>query len=146
MMIVDKKPIPSAILNDSVILHLASAYFSIVKQMEHKTQCSQTRGFIMSTLRGGTALNQNQIAKRLGLDRTVVHRSIKTMLREKLLSEKKAPSGRALLIQLTPKGNALREVMIKHRRAFDQRLRETLQPREIAALMRLLNVISDLKF
>jgi hypothetical protein len=36
---------------------------------------SQTRGFILSTLGGGVALNQNQIAKLLGFDRTVVHRA-----------------------------------------------------------------------
>jgi DNA-binding MarR family transcriptional regulator len=146
MNVVDKNQIPHEIMQDSVILHLAAAYSSIAKKMEQKTRCSQTRGFIMSTLRGGAALNQNQIAKRLGLDRTVVHRAIKTMLRERLLTEKKAPSGRGLLIQLSAKGNASREIMIKHRRALDAKLREKLTRREIATLVRLLNVIADLEF
>jgi DNA-binding MarR family transcriptional regulator len=144
--IVDKNQIPNEILQDSVILRLAAAYSSIAKKMEQKTKCSQTRGFIMATLRGGAALNQNQIAKRLSLDRTVVHRAIKTMLRERLLTEKKAPSGRGLLIQLSAKGNASREIMIKHRRALDAKVREKLTRREIATLVRLLSVIADLEF
>ncbi len=72
-------------------MHLASAYFSVSKQLEQKTKCSETRGFIMSTLRGGAARNPNQIAKLLGFDRTVVHRAIKTMIREGLLAKKKPP-------------------------------------------------------
>jgi DNA-binding MarR family transcriptional regulator len=146
MIIVDKKPVPPEILRDSVILHLYAAYSSIAKKMEQKTKCSQTRGFIMATLRGGVALNSNQIARRLSLDRTVVHRAIKTMLREGLLTEKKAPSGRELLIQLSPKGNAAREVMIKHRRALDAKLRETLTPREISTLTHLLDAVANLEF
>jgi DNA-binding MarR family transcriptional regulator len=146
MMIVDKKPVPPEILKDSVILHLYAAYSSIAKKMEQKTKCSQTRGLIMSTLRGGVALNQNQIAKRLSLDRTVVHRAIKTMLRERLLAEKKAPSGRGLLVQLSAKGNASREVMIKHRRALDAKLQKTLTPGEISTLMRLLDLVAELDF
>jgi hypothetical protein len=62
MIVVDKKLIPDEILKDSVLVHMAAAYFSIGKRLEQKTQCSQTRGFIMSTLRGGASLNQNQIA------------------------------------------------------------------------------------
>lgn len=91
MIIVDKKLIPPEILKDSILLHLASAYFSVGKRLEQKTQCSQTRGFILSTLRGGAALNQNQIAKLLGFDRTVVHRAVKSMIHEGLLTEKKPP-------------------------------------------------------
>ena len=91
MNIVDQKlvPIPPQIVKDSILLNLASAYSSVGKQLEQKTKCSQTRGFIMSTLRGGVALNPNQISKLLGFDRTVVHRAIKTMIREGLLIQKK---------------------------------------------------------
>jgi DNA-binding MarR family transcriptional regulator len=92
MIIPAKNEIPREIAKGSVVLQLASAYFAIGKRLEQKTRCSQTRGFVMSTLRGGVALNQNQIAKLLGFDRTVVHRAIKTMIREALLSEKKAES------------------------------------------------------
>jgi DNA-binding MarR family transcriptional regulator len=146
MNVVDKKQIPPEIMQDSVILHLAAAYSAIAKKMEQKTKCSQTRGFILATLRGGAQLNSNQIAKRLSLDRTVVHRAIKTMLRERLLIEKKAPSGRGHFLQLSGKGNASREVMIRHRRALDTKLHKKLTRREISTLVRLLNVIADLEF
>jgi DNA-binding MarR family transcriptional regulator len=100
----------------------------------------------MATLRGGVALNSNQIANRLGLDRTVVHRAIKTMLREGLLTEKKAPSGRGLLVQLSAKGKANREVMIKYRRGLDARLKEKLTTPEISRLIQNLKAVADLDF
>ena len=145
MIIVDKKLIPREILKDSILVHLASAYFSVGKRLERKTKCSQTRGFIMSTLRGGATLNQNQIATLLELDRTVVHRAIKTMIKEGLLSEKKAVSGRALLLQLTAKGNRYRDHLVKERRAAEEKLRKKLNPREISELIRLLNMIAELE-
>jgi DNA-binding MarR family transcriptional regulator len=146
MIIVEKKLIPEEILKDSILLHLAAAYFWIGKRLEQKTQCSQTRGFVMSTLRGGAVLNQNQIATLLGIDRTVVHRSIKTMVEEGLVSEKKAESGRALLVQLTAKGTKYREYLIKERRAVEEKLRAKLTPEEIAVLLRLLKVVAELEF
>ena len=79
MNILPRKEIPDDILKDSVLAHIAAAYFSVGKRLERKTQCSATRGFILSTLRGGTTLNQNQIATLLGFDRTVVHRAIKSL-------------------------------------------------------------------
>ena len=91
MIVVDKKMIPDEILKDSVLVHVAAAYFSVSKQLERRTGCSQTRGFILSTLRGGAERNQNQIATLLGFDRTVVHRSIGTMLKEGLVSKKMNP-------------------------------------------------------
>jgi DNA-binding MarR family transcriptional regulator len=145
MIVVDKKLIPHEILKDSVLLNLASAYFAIGKRLEQKTKCSQTRGFIMSTLRGGAALNQNQIATMLGFDRTVVHRAIKTMIHERLLSERKADTGRALLVQLTGKGNKYRESLIKERRAAEDRLREALTPSEASTLIRLLQRVAELE-
>ena len=144
--IVDKNQIPPEIMQDSVLIHLYAAYAAIAKKMEKKTKCSQTRGFIMATLRGGVALNSNQIATRLSLDRTVVHRAIKTMLREGLLTEKKAASGRGLLVQLSAKGNASREVMIKYRRALDAKIKEQLTAPEIARLIQNLKAIADLNF
>ena len=142
---VDKKLIPQEMLKDSVILHLASAYFAVGKRLEQKTQCSQTRGFILSTLRGGASLNQNQIATLLGFDRTVVHRAVKTMIREGLLSERKAESGRALLVQLTAKGSKDRESLIKERRTLDDHLRERFTPDDISNLLRLLKRVAELK-
>src|SRR6201998_3209993 len=112
MNILPRKEIPDDILKDSVLAHIAAAYFSVGKRLEQKTRCSATRGFILSTLRGGAALNQNQIATLLGLDRTVVHRAIKSMVREGLVSERKAKSGRAIHITLTPKGHRYRKRLI----------------------------------
>jgi DNA-binding MarR family transcriptional regulator len=145
MIIVDKKLIPQEILKDSVLLNLASAYFAIGKRLEHRTRCSQTRGFIMSTLRGGAALNQNQIATMLGFDRTVVHRAIKTMIHEGLLSERKADTGRALLVQLTAKGNKYREGLINERRAAEDKLRAELTPAQASTLIRLLKRVAELE-
>src|SRR5579864_4358363 len=145
MIIVPKKEIPQDILKDSVLAHISAAYFSVGKRLEQKTGCSATRGFILSTLRGGAALNQNQIAKLLGFDRTVVHRAIKGMIREGLLTERKADSGRALLLHLTAKGNKYREYLIKERRAVDEKLRKVLKPNEISILIRLLDAAAALE-
>ena len=146
MIPIDKKLIPEEILKGSATVHIAQAYFSISKRLEQKTGCSATRGFIMSTLRGGASLNQNQIATLLGFDRTVVHRAVKTMLREGLLSERKAPTGRALLVRLTAKGNKYRENLVRERRAVDEKLKKVLAPDENAALIRLLDVVARLEF
>jgi DNA-binding MarR family transcriptional regulator len=114
--------------------------------MEQKTRCSQTRGFILSTLRGGAALNQNQIATLFGLDRTVVHRAVKAIVREGLASEKKAASGKAILVRLTAKGNAYRERLIKERRAVDERLQKKLTSEERFTLLRLLKLVAEFEF
>ena len=144
-LVVDKKLIPQEILKDSLVLHLASAYFSIGKRLEQKTGCSQTRGFILSTLRGGTSLNQNQIATLLGFDRTVVHRAVKTMIQEGLLSERKAEKGRSLLVQLTTKGNKYRESLIKERRALDDIIRENFSPEDLSKFLHLLKQLAELQ-
>jgi DNA-binding MarR family transcriptional regulator len=146
MNIIPAKEVPDNILEDSVLAHIAAAYFSVGKRLERKTQCSATRGFILSTLRGGATLNQNQIATLLGLDRTVVHRAIKSMVQEGLVSERKAKSGRAIHVQLTPKGNKYRERLIKARVAADENVRHQLTSDERATLMRLLKLIAELDF
>jgi DNA-binding MarR family transcriptional regulator len=143
MIAVDKKMIPDEILKDSVLVHLAAAYFSVSKQLERRTGCSQTRGFILSTLRGGAERNQNQIATLLGFDRTVVHRSIGTMRKEGLVSKKKAGSGRSLVIRLTPKGEKYREFLIKERRAAEEKLRSVLNAEERTMLIRLLGIVAE---
>jgi DNA-binding MarR family transcriptional regulator len=142
---IDKKTIPEEILKDSVLVHLAAAYFSVSKQLERKTGCTQTRGFILSTLRDGAERNQNQIATMLGLDRTVVHRAIGTMRKEGLVSKKKAAMGRTFVIGLTPKGEKYREFLIRERRAAEEKLRQALQPEERAKLIRLLEVVAELE-
>ena len=146
MNIIPREEVPQDILKDSVLAHIAAAYFSAGKRLERQTQCSATRGFILSTLRGGATLNQNQVATLLGLDRTVVHRSIKSMVQEGLVSEKKAKTGRAIHIQLTPKGNRYRDQLIKARVAADETIRHQLTPEEHATLLRLLKLIAELEF
>ena len=146
MNIIPRKEIPGEILEDSVLAHIAAAYFAVGKRLERKTQCSATRGFILSTLRGGATLNQNQIATLLGFDRTVVHRAIKTMAQEGLVSERKAESGRAIHVQLTRKGNQYRERLIKVRVAADEHVRNQLTSDERATLIRLLKLIAELEF
>jgi DNA-binding MarR family transcriptional regulator len=146
MNIVPRKEVPEDILKDSVLAHIAAAYFSVGKRLERKTRCSATRGFILSTLRGGTTLNQNQIATLLGFDRTVVHRAIKSMVQEGLVSERKAKSGRAIHVRLTPKGNKYRERLIKARVDADEIVRHQLTSDERAILLRLLKLIAELEF
>ena len=140
---IPKQEIPEHILKDSVLAHIAAAYFSVGKRLERKTQCSATRGFILSTLRGGLTLNQNQIATLLGFDRTVVHRAIKSMTQEGLVSERKAKSGRAILVQLTSKGNRYRERLIQARVAADETVRRQMTPEERETLLRLLRLVAE---
>ena len=146
MNIVLEKEIPEDILKDSVLAHIAAVYFSAGKRLERKTRCSATRGFILSSLRGGAPLNQNQIATLLGLDRTVVHRAIKSMAQEGLVSERKAKSGKAIHVQLTSKGSRYRDRLIKARMAADESIRHQLTSDERATLLRLLKLIAELEF
>ena len=141
-----RKSLPHDILKDSVLAHIAAAYFSVGKRLERKTGCSATRGFILNTLRGGAALNQNQVATALGLDRTVVHRAIKSMVQEGLLSERKARSGRAIDLKLTAKGNRYHEGLIQQRLAADEKVRNAIPPADWEHLLRLLKLIADLEF
>jgi DNA-binding MarR family transcriptional regulator len=145
MNIIPRKEVPQDILENSVLAHIAAAYFAVGKRLERKTQCSATRGFILSTLRGGARLNQNQIARLLGFDRTVVHRAIKAMAQEGLVSERKAKSGRAFHIQLTRKGNEYRQRLINARVAADEMIKHELTSQERATLIRLLKLIAGLE-
>ncbi|HEY4840641.1 MAG TPA: winged helix DNA-binding protein [Terriglobales bacterium] len=146
MNILPKQEIPDDILKDSVLAHIAAAYFSVGKRLERKTQCSATRGFILSTLRGGTTPNQNQIATLLGLDRTVVHRAIKSLAKEGLVSEHRAKSGRAILVQLTAKGRKYRERLIKARVTADENVRRQMSLEERETLLRLLKLVAECEF
>lgn len=135
--------IPPDILNDSVLAHIAAAYFAMCKRLERQTQCSATRGFILATLRGGAVLNQNQIATSLGLDRTVVHRAIKSLAEEGLVSERQAKSGRAIEVHLTVKGRRYRERLIKVRKAADESICVRMTKQESETLLRLLKMIAE---
>src|SRR5215470_8938935 len=146
MNMLPKREIPEDILKDSVLAHIAAAYFSVGSRLERKTQCSATRGFILSTLRGEGNMNQNQIATLLGFDRTVAHRAIKSMVQEGLVSERRAKSGRAIHVKLTPKGHKYRKRLIHARIAADDRLRKELTPDERATFLRLLKLVAELEF
>jgi len=146
MSILPRKEIPDAILKDSVLAHLAAAYFSVGKRLERKTQCSATRGFILSTLRDGAALNQNQIATLLGFDRTVVHRAVKSLAQEGLVSEHKAESGRAIHIQLTDAGRKYRARLIEARKTAEESVRRQMTTEERETFLRLLKVIVECEF
>lgn len=146
MNFIPRKEVPDEILDDSVLAQIAAAYFSVGKRLERKTRCSATRGFILSALRGGATLNQNQIATLLGLDRTVVHRAIKSMAQEGLVSERKAKAGRAIHVRLTGKGKQYRERLIKARVAADEQVRHQMTSAERATLIRLLKLIAELEF
>src|SRR5262249_29299811 len=123
-----------------------AAYFSVGRRLEQKTNCSATRGFILSTLRGGATLNQNQIATLLGFDRTVVHRAIKSMVKEGLVGERKAQSGRAIHLQLTAKGSKYRERLIKARVAADKSVAQQMSAEERETLLRLLQLVAECEF
>ncbi len=156
MNILPRKEIPDDILKDSVLADVAAAFFSVGKRLERKTQCSATRGFILSTLRDGTTcdgttpdgttLNQNQIATLLGLDRTVVHRAIKSLAHEGLVSERREKSGRAIRVQLTAKGKKYRERLIEARVAADESVRQQMTSEERETLLRLLKLVAECEF
>src|ERR1700735_5903292 len=135
--------IPEEILNDSVLAHIAAAYFAVGKRLERKTQCSATRGFILSTLRDGTALNQNQIATLLGLDRTVVHRAIKSLAQEGLVSEHRTKTSRAIGVRLTAKGEKYRRRLIEARETAAERGRAEVAAEECETLVRLLKLVAE---
>jgi DNA-binding MarR family transcriptional regulator len=116
------------------------------KRLERKTQCSATRGFILSTLRGGTTLNQNQIATLLAIDRTVVHRAIKSLAQEGLVSEHRAKSGRAIRVQLTAKGKKYRKRLIEARKTADESVRREMTSEERETLLRLLKLVAECEF
>jgi DNA-binding MarR family transcriptional regulator len=146
MNMLTSKEIPEKILNDSILAHIAAAYFAVGKRLERKTQCSATRGFILSTLRDGTTLNQNQIATLLGFDRTVVHRAIKSLAKEGLVSEHRAKSGRAIQVQLTVKGRRYRERLISARMTADESVRRQMTEEERETLLRLLRLVAECEF
>jgi DNA-binding MarR family transcriptional regulator len=146
MNILPGKEIPDDILKDSVLAHIAAAYFAVGKRLERKTKCSATRGFILSTLRDGTTLNQNQIATLLGFDRTVVHRAIKLLAKEGLVSEHRAKSGRAIRVQLTARGKKYRERLIEARVTADESVRWQMTSEERETLLRLLKRVAECEF
>jgi len=146
MNVIPVKEVPEEILKDSILAHIAAAYFSVGKRLERKTQCSATRGFILSTLRDGATPNQNQIATLLSMDRTVVHRAIKSLAQEGLVSEQRAKFGRAIQVKLTPKGRKYRERLIEARATADESVRRQMTPAEREMLLRLLKLVAECEF
>jgi DNA-binding MarR family transcriptional regulator len=143
---VPQQEIPNDILRESILAHIAAAYFSVGKRLERKTQCSATRGFILSVLRDGTVLNQNQIATLLAIDRTVVHRAVKLLVKEGLLVERKGTSGKEIPVSLTAKGRNYRERLIKTRVNADEALRHRMTAEEQDIFLRLLKRVAECEF
>jgi DNA-binding MarR family transcriptional regulator len=82
----------------------------------------------------------------LGLDRTVVHRAIKLMAKEGLVSERKAKSGRAIQVRLTAKGSKYRQRLINARVAADKSVQTQMTPEERETLLRLLKKVAECDF
>lgn len=146
MNVVPQQQIPNDILRDSILAHIAAAYFSVGRQLERKTQCSATRGFILSALRDGTVLNQNQIATVVSIDRTVVHRAVKLLVKEGLLVERRGTSGKEIPVSLTAKGRNYRERLIKTRIGADEILRQQMTMEERDIFLRLLKRVAECEF
>jgi DNA-binding MarR family transcriptional regulator len=146
MSVIPRNEVPDDILKDSVLAHIAAAYFSVGKRLERKTQCSATRGFILSTLRDGGAMNQNQLATLLGLDRTVVHRAVRSLIEDGLVSEHMAKSGRAIPVRLTARGRKYREQLIAARESAEASVRQKTTSEERAVFIRLLKLVAECEF
>ena len=146
MSVIPRNEVPDDILKDSVLAHIAAAYFSVGKRLERKSQCSATRGFILSTLRDGGAMNQNQIATLLGLDRTVVHRAVRSLIEDGLVSEHIAKSGRAIPVRLTARGRRYREQLIAARESAEESIRQKTTSEEREVFVRLLKLVAECEF
>jgi DNA-binding MarR family transcriptional regulator len=68
------------------------------------------------------------------------------MVQEGLVSERKAKSGRAIHLTLTPNGQKYRKRLTNARIAADDKLRKELTPEERTTLLRLLRLIAELEF
>jgi DNA-binding MarR family transcriptional regulator len=75
-----------------------------------------------------------------------VHRAIKTLAKEGLVSEQRAKSGRAIPVQLTAKGKKYRERLIKARVSADESVRRQMNSKERETLLRLLKLVAECEF
>jgi len=75
-----------------------------------------------------------------------VHRAIKTMIKDGLVAERKAKTGRALLLDLTSKGEKYHQTLIEQRRNADEKVRQALSADERATLIRYLKLITEMEF
>src|SRR5580698_6524512 len=140
------QPISPAVQSESVILSLYAAYQTIGKALERRIQVPATRGWILASFRGGANLNQNQIANLLGIDRTVIHRTVKALIKEGLLQETPAPSGRSLLLSLTGMGEKARQELIRERKALEAEVRANLGQGKSETLLLLLRTLAAQPF
>ncbi len=142
----EPQPISPAIRDESVILSLHLAYQTIGKTLERRIRMPSTRGWVLASFRGGPQLNQNQIATLLGIDRTVVHRTIKGLIREGLMRETPAPRGRSLLLSLTDVGEKARQGLIDERKALEAEVRARLGKGRSRTLLLLLRTLAAQPF
>jgi DNA-binding MarR family transcriptional regulator len=72
-----------------------------------------------------------------------VHRAIKSLAKERLVSEHRAKSGRAIRVQLTAKGRKYRERLIEARETADESVRRQMSSEERETLLRLLKLVAE---
>jgi DNA-binding MarR family transcriptional regulator len=68
------------------------------------------------------------------------------MVEEGLVVERKAPSGRAIHVHVTAKGNKYRARIIEARVAADEIVRQRMTPGEREILLRLLALVAECEF
>jgi DNA-binding MarR family transcriptional regulator len=79
-------------------------------------------------------------------DRTRIVAEDARRVKQFLASERKAKTGRALLLHLTPKGEKYHQGLVQRRRSADDRARELLTADERSTLTRLLKLIAEMEF
>ena len=75
-----------------------------------------------------------------------MHRAIKSLAEEGLVSEHREKSGRAIRVQLTAKGRKYRERLIKARVTADESVRRQMTSEERETLLRLLKLVAECEF
>jgi len=124
-------------------VHLAAAILFGGKATAQNA-CSQTRGFILSLCAAAPLLApEPKLPATAGLSTDRGHRANRNHYSEVLLSERKAPSGRALLVPTHAKGQ-YREFSIRNAGGGGQSSEELISQRNSQLLFRLLQVIVKL--
>jgi DNA-binding MarR family transcriptional regulator len=134
--------VSNQVIAESVFVNLLFACQETIRRFEHDSGISHARVRVLAAFRDGRSLNQNQIAKELVMDRAMVHRMVKSLVREKLIHEKKAKTGRSIPLTLTPRGEELRHKAIETRKYIDRVITISLEnPRRKSELIRNLQAV-----
>ncbi len=82
----------------------------------------------------------------LGMDRTVIHRAVKAMVKEGLLTERRETEGRAIAVKLSTKGIRFRAGLIEARVAADRAISAQMPTEDRQMLLRLLKLVAECEF